>query len=197
MPSIAADIAIDMGATRYAEPPEARRLAALGLRRGVYAQPASQTDIEALHAMMRDSVDHHPLASAQTAWRVQEASPHSIWSVHSSAGLLGGAAFLPLNTLGLYRLIYGKLDRADPPLDSIAIRLEKPAVLYVWAVVARGSGLLGLTGVLRQLDTQRFRGVDIWADPVTPEGERLAERLGLARVSHGSQAFYKLDRSGR
>lgn len=175
---------------------EAMRLGALGLKRGVYAQPASRTDVEALHQMLRESMEG-PLAGVESALRVQEASPHSIWSVHSSAGLLGGVAFLPLNALGLYKLIYGKLDRTDPPLESIAVRLERPAVLYVWGVVARGSGVLGLTEILPQLETQRFGGVDIWADPVTEEGERLARRFGLTRISHGSQTFYKLDRGGR
>lgn len=174
----------------------ARALGARGLRRGIYAQPATRTDIEALHRLFEPHVDA-PVASAESAIRVQEASPHSVWSVHSSAGLLGGAAFLPLNTLGLYRLIYGKLDRRDPPLEALAVRLERPAVLYVWALVARGSGLLGLADILRQLDTQRFRGVDVWAQPVTTEGERLAARLGFARISHGDHAFYKLGRSGR
>lgn len=175
---------------------EAKRLGALGLRRGVYSQPASRTDIESLHDMFRDSIGR-PVASLEAAIRVQEASPHSIWSVHSAAGLLGGVAFLPLNALGLYKLIYGKLDRSDPALDSIAVRMERPVVLYVWAVIARGSGVLGLSEILPQLDTQRFGGVDIWADPVTEEGERLAQRFGLARINHGSQTFYKLDRGGR
>lgn len=174
----------------------ARRLGARGLQRGVYAQPATRSDIEALHRMFEPFVEA-PVASAESAVRVQEASPHSVWSVHSPTGLLGGAAFLPLNTLGLYRLIYGKLDRSDPPLEALAVRLERPAVLYVWALVARGSGLLGLADILRQLDTQRFRGIDVWAQPVTTEGERLAARLGFARVSHGEHAFYKLGRSGR
>ncbi len=184
-----------------AEPPEApyseaKRLGALGLRRGVYSQPASRTDIESLHQMFEDSIGRS-VASLEAAIRVQEASPHSIWSVHSAAGLLGGVAFLPLNALGLYKLIYGKLDRSNPPLDSIAVHLERPVVLYVWAVVARGSGVLGLSEILPQLDTQRFGGVDIWADPITEEGERLAQRFGLARINHGSQTFYKLDRGGR
>ncbi len=186
-----------MTADRPAAPfEEAKRLGALGLRRGVYAQPASRADIEQLHGMLGESIEA-PLASLESALRVQQASPHSIWSVHSSAGLLGGAAFLPLNALGLYKLIYGKLDRANPPLDSIAVGMERPVVLYVWGVVARGSGVLGLSEILPQLETQRFAGVDIWADPVTEEGERLARRLGLTRISHGTQTFYKLDRGGR
>jgi hypothetical protein len=184
-----------------AETPEApyqaaKRFGALGLKRGVYSQPASRTDIESLHGMLASSIPG-PIASLESAIRVQEASPHSIWSVHSAAGLLGGVAFLPLNALGLYKLIYGKLDRSNPPLDSIAVRMERPVVLYVWAVVARGSGVLGLSEILPQLETQRFGRVDIWADPVSEEGERLAQRFGLTRISHGSQAFYKLDRGGR
>jgi len=143
---------------------------------------------------MRQRVDA-PLADAESVARIQEASPNSVWSMHSRSGLVGGVAFLPLNGLGLYRLIYGKLDRREPPLEAIAIRLERPSILYVWALVAEGAGLLGLGEILRQLDGQRFRGVDIWAEPATPEGGRLADRLGFARVEGGNRVFYKLSRS--
>ena len=189
-------VALMSAGTPEAAHQAAKRFGALGLKRGVYSQPASRTDIESLHAMLAGSIAG-PIASLEAAIRVQEASPHSIWSVHSAGGLVGGVAFLPLNALGLYKLIYGRLDRSDPPLDSIAVRMERPVILYVWAVVARGSGVLGLTEILPQLDTQRFGRVDIWADPVSHEGERLAQRFGLTRISHGSQRFYKLDRGGR
>jgi hypothetical protein len=171
-------------------------LEARATRRGVYAQPASRSDIAALHAMLAARIDR-PIASAEAAARVQEASPHSIWSLHSQARILGGVAFLPLNALGLYELVYGKLDRADPPLASLAIGLERPAILYVWAVVAQGSGVLGFGAVLRQLDTQRFGRVDLWAEPATAEGGRLADRFGFSRIAHGAHGLRKLERSGR
>ena len=139
----------------------------------------------------------HPVAAPEAAMRVQEASPGSIWALRSGSRLLGGVAFLPLNTLGVYELLYGKLDRAEPRLPAIATGRERPMALYVWAVVAEGEGLLGLPDLLRQLDMQRFGDVDIWADPVTPEGERLARRLGFALIDSGSRNYFKLAREGR
>lgn len=167
--------------------------ARLKARNGIFGQPASQTDIRSLHRMLRERITGE-LADDDVAVAVQTASPHSIWSLYSQQGLEGGIAFLPLNALGVYRLVYGKLDPANPGIDCLAVGSERPAVLYVWAIVSRPRGLPGLADVMHQLDAQRFRNVDIWARPVTPRGMRMAERLGMARVSHGDAVFYKLAR---
>jgi hypothetical protein len=164
--------------------------------RGVFAQPASNGDISTLHAMMREQFEG-PLAPVEAVCRVQQASPNSVWSVYGAQGLVGGIAFLPLNALGVYLLISGKLDVADPPLAALAVKSERPAILYAWAVVARPAGLFGLADVLRHLDTQRFRNIDIWANAVTPDGIRLAARLGLERFGHRDGDFYKYGRERR
>jgi hypothetical protein len=170
------------------------RLHRLKKRSGVFGQPASSSDIRALRGMLRERIDGD-LASAETALAVQDANPLSIWSLYSQDGLQGGIAFLPLNTLGVYRLIYGKLDPVTPGLECIAVGTEAPAVLYVWALVSRGRGLAALSDVLRHLETPRFRNVDIWTHPVTERGRRLADRLGLARFGEADRAYYKFSRS--
>jgi hypothetical protein len=161
--------------------------------RGVFAQPASNSDIAQLHAMLVDSYDG-PIAPVEVACRVQQASPNAIWSVYGARGLVGGVAFLPLNALGVYSLITGKLSLTDPPLEAIAVRSERPAILYAWALVARPSAMFGIAEVLGHLESQRFRNVDIWANAVTPEGIRLAARLGLERFAHRDGDFFKLTR---
>jgi hypothetical protein len=164
--------------------------------RGVYAQPASSRDIEALHGMMRDQFDGR-LATPEAACRVQQISPNSIWSVYGAAGLAGGIAFLPLNALGVYDLIRNQLDLAAPPDAAIAIRSERPSILYAWAMVARPSALFGLADVLRQLDQGRFRQVDIWANAMTPSGLRMAVKLGMERFGTTDGAFFKFAREER
>ncbi len=161
--------------------------------RGVFAQPASDSDIASLRRMLEEQMEG-ALASAEAACRIQAASPHSIWSVYGSQGLVGGVAFLPLNALGVYNLITGTLDLTDPPIEAIAIKSERPAILYAWAVVSKPSGLFGLADVLGHLDTQRFRNVDIWANAVTPAGKRMAGKLGLTRFAHRDGEFYKYTR---
>jgi hypothetical protein len=163
-------------------------------RRGVYSQPASHGDIHALHEMFKSHIDR-PIALPEVAVRVQEASPNSIWSIYAADGLAGGVAFLPLNALGLYQLIYGKIDLTDPPLAALAVRSERPVILYLWAAVARHRAVIGFADVLRQLDIQRFRGIDIWMHTVTPGAERLAEGLGLESFGEGDRRYYKHARS--
>jgi len=164
-------------------------------RRGVYAQPASHRDIHALHGMFKARIDQ-PIALPEVAVRVQDASPNSIWSIYAMDGLAGGVAFLPLNSLGLYQLIYGKIDLTDPPLAALAVRSERPVILYLWAAIARHRAVIGFADVLRQLEVQRFRGIDIWMHTVTPGAERLAEGLGLEAFGQGDRRYYKHVRSG-
>jgi hypothetical protein len=161
--------------------------------RGVFAQPASDSDIAALHRMLEEQMEGE-LASVEAACRIQKTSPHSIWSVYGGQGLVGGVAFLPLNSLGVYGLITGTLDLSNPPIEAIAVKSERPAILYAWAVVSKPSGLFGLADVLGHLDTQRFRNVDIWASAVTPAGKRMAGKLGLTRFAHNDGEFYKYAR---
>jgi hypothetical protein len=170
----------------------------LGRRRtrGVYAQPASSRDIETLHRMMKEQFEG-ALATPEAACRIQQISPNSIWSVCGATGLVGGIAFLPLNGLGVYDLIRGKLDLAAPPDAAIAVRTERPSILYAWAMVARPSAFFGLAEVLRQLDQGRFRNVDIWANAVTPSGLRMAAKLGLERFGTTDGTFFKFAREDR
>jgi hypothetical protein len=161
--------------------------------RGVFAQPASQRDIHALHGMLSEQFDGK-LAPPEAACRIQEISPNSVWSVYGGNGLVGGIAFLPLNALGVYDLISGRLDLAVPAEPGIAVRTERPLVLYAWAMVARPAALFGLAEVLRQLDSGRFRSVDIWANAVTPSGLRMAAKLGLERFGYRDGAFFKFGR---
>jgi hypothetical protein len=171
------------------------RLRRLSVRGGVYSQPASPSDIHALHAMLGQHLEE-PLAKAEAACAVQRARANSIWSIHSADGLIGGMAFLPLNALGLYKLIYGKLDLCDPDLDCISAHPERPAILYLWALVAKGSGLAGLSSLLDFLETAPMRRVDIWTRPVSEAGKHLARRLGFEAVGPGERSLYKYDRSG-
>jgi hypothetical protein len=137
-----------------------------------------------------------PIASAEAACAVQAARPNSIWSIHTVDGLIGGIAFLPLNGLGLYNLIYGKLDLQEPEIACIATGAERPAILYLWAMVAQGSGIAGIADVIDFLDTAAFRHVDIWTRALSPGGERLARKLGFEAFAPGGQRYYKFDRSG-
>jgi hypothetical protein len=171
-----------------------RRLVWLSTTQRAFVQPASHSDIRHLHVMLAAHVEQ-PIASTESACAIQDASPESIWSIHSATELLGGIAFLPLNALGLYQLVYGKLDLLNPAVNSVADRIERPAILYLWALVLRGRGIIGLADIMEHLDRRRFRNVDIWTCPVTPRSERLAEKLGFTRFSHADRVFYRLRRA--
>jgi hypothetical protein len=170
------------------------RLQLLAKAGRVFVQPASHSEIHRLHVMLAGSI-RQSVASPEAACLIQDTSPQSIWSMHSATRMLGGIAFLPLNPLGLYQLVYGKLDLMNPAVNTVAARNERPSVLYLWALVSQGRGIIGLADVMAYLGRQRFRNVDIWTCPVTQRSELLAERLGFTRFSQGDRVFYRLKRT--
>jgi hypothetical protein len=170
------------------------RLQQLAKTGRIFVQPASHSEIHRLHLMLAGSIGQ-AIASPEAACLIQDRSPQSIWSMHSASRMLGGIAFLPLNPLGLYQLVYGKLDLMNPAANTVAARNERPSVLYLWALVSQGRGIIGLVDVMANLGRQRFRNVDIWTCPVTQRSELLAERLGFTRFSQGDRVFYRLKRT--
>ncbi len=146
-----------------------------------------------MHLMLAGRTDT-AIASAESACSIQDACPQSIWAMHSATELLGGIAFLPLNPLGLYQLVYGKLDLMNPPVNSVAAYDERPSILYLWALVSKGRGIIGLADILDYLDKPRFRNVDVWTCPITHDSQRLAERHGFTGFTHGDRVFYRLRR---
>ncbi len=73
---------------------------------------------------------HNPLAW-WTIWRSADAA-------RAKPEMVGLAAYLPLNGLGLEALRRGDLTARDPDLRLLAPHGEAPAALYLWAIVAHG-----------------------------------------------------------
>src|SRR6202040_884778 len=97
----------------------------------------------------------------------------------------GYLAFLMLNDEGADRLLTGRLDPTNPPLDLLTRQHEKPAVIYVWGVYARGAVAGGVPLALEKVWRPLYRKAPLLARAATPEGYRMLENFGF----HGGAIF--------
>jgi len=178
-------------ATALVDPPrmakhalEATELISLSQRLVVFS--AAAADIENL--VPRARLEMGGGASNETVRRVARHNPDSIWGIarrdRYAAGdtaAEGYLAFLMLNDAGADRLLTGRLDPTDPPLDLLTRQHEKPAAIYVWGVYARGAIAGGVPLALEKVWTPLYRRAPLLARAVTGEGRRMLESLGFDR----------------
>lgn len=91
-----------------------------------------------------------PLSLVQSVYRH---NPISFWALFRAndqgrrgAQLIGYSSYLPLNDAGHQALLRGDFDPRTPDLDLLAKKGERPAALYMWAIIAHR--LADLTGAL-------------------------------------------------
>jgi hypothetical protein len=100
----------------------------------------------------------------------------------SSAELAGFYLFLFFNTEGLRAYEARAVDTLDPASSLLTSDGEKPAGIYLWAVVARGLTDRTFPLIIQALPKERYGGVPILARAVTPGGVH-----GLKRYGFGSE----------
>lgn len=122
------------------------------------------------------------LADCALIDRVAAADPDSVWVFDCGGRAAGGFAFLFLTAEGVARMLDGRLDMRAPELRFLAHAGERPEGVYLWALLARGRAAAALPQVLAMLRGPRFCEADLWAAPVTRDGERFVENLGFVRA---------------
>jgi len=91
----------------------------------------------------------------------------------------GLIAFLPLNLLGMQHLALGTFNAAVPDERLLAKPNERPAGIYLWCIFAPGP-LAGISALfMERLSSDQFSGVNIYARPVTDDGRRFSQLMGL------------------
>lgn len=154
----------------------------------LWVRPARLAEIDDIHALIADeiSADVGPSSSMKAVF---EKNPVSFWRIErqdsdgtiSPVGMYG---FLPLNASGVDALKTGKLDRREPKLEFIAPAGEKPAALYVWAVVARRIRKLAYP-LIRAALGPFYLDVPVFAIAATRGGNLAMTDRGFAAVDNG------------
>lgn len=88
-----------------------------------------------------------------------------------------------LNRHGVEALIGDALDLGDPPTSVFAAPGDRPAGIYVWALL-RSSAVAaeGIARVIVRLQQFPYERSDLFALPATPDGLRFMRGLGFRPV---------------
>ncbi len=138
---------------------------------GIVARFSRNGDVERADMLARSSMGAS-LGPLESLSAVVEHDCQSLLIFERRGEIAGGMAFLYLTQAGLTELREGRLSRSHPDIALLAHPDEKPAAIYVWALLARSRASLGLSHITRLFGTPRFRQSDVYAEPVTPDGER-------------------------
>jgi hypothetical protein len=122
------------------------------------------------------------LAGCELIERIAAADPDTVWVFDCGGRAAGGFALLFLTGEGVARMQDGRLNMRAPDFACLARAGQPPAGVYMWALLARGRAAAALPQVLALLQGPRFRNADLWAAPVTRDGERFVGNLGFIRA---------------
>lgn len=133
-------------------------------------------EIDALHRLTVDQIGQQvaPLKAMQDVYRH---NPETLWVIfrsltgdHSQAQLVGYYGFLHLNQRGHEALEARTLKPRDPDLSLLAAAGERPAAVYIWAIVARKLTSLTIPLVGKGLGVTRYGGLPFYATAGTMGG---------------------------
>jgi hypothetical protein len=132
------------------------------------------------------------LAPAATVARIARAHPDSLWGFWRHNCFVGGFAFLMLNRQGVNALIGDTLDLSDPPASVLAVPGDRPAGIYVWALL-RSSAVAaeGIARVIVRLQQFPYERADLFALPATADGLRFMRGLGFRPVPEHPRALHR------
>jgi hypothetical protein len=142
----------------------------------VFVRMAREDEIEALHQLTVGQIGQQvaPLEAMQDVYRH---NPETLWVIfrsptgdHSQAQLAGYYGFLHLNAAGLEALEARTLTPRKPDLSLLAEAGERPAAVYVWAIVARRLAMLTVPLIGKGLGVKRYGGLPFYATAATMGG---------------------------
>lgn len=125
------------------------------------------------------------LAGNEVLARLRTFNPQIFQSIHAGNRLLGLAAWLPLNELGLGALLSGHLDASDPHLSYLCAPGVQPVAAYCWYVHAPRRLVRALPAILNEL-SQLAPGAPVYTRPVHAHAVGLLVKLGFVSVQSGA-----------
>jgi hypothetical protein len=96
--------------------------------------------------------------------------------------LLGGMAFLFLNSRGHDALILDEISLTHPDIDLLAAAHQEVSAIYIWAFAATGRGIAGLGKAAAHLRTPRYADADCFAHPSTTAGREILLATGFRPI---------------
>ncbi|HWA91459.1 MAG TPA: hypothetical protein VG889_15590 [Rhizomicrobium sp.] len=144
-----------------------------------------ETEAERAFALARQYLQT-PLAPDDRVRAIYRHNPDTFWAIVAGPDeeLVGFYSFLLLTMDGVLKLLAGDLDATSPSVEHIALPGQRPAGVYIWAVVARG--LTKITGpLIIQAMTSLYWGLPIYATAGTVPGLNKIISTGFRPVAEG------------
>jgi len=96
--------------------------------------------------------------------------------------IVGVYAMLMLSVRGLEAILVGDFDGRDPHGSQLVTRLERPAAIYQWLVVAPGLAAEGVMHVAALLQHPHYRAANLYMRSFSQAGARISTALGFQPV---------------
>ena len=146
-------------------------------------------EIETLHELTASQIGPN-VASLEAMQDVYRHNPETMWMLFRSptedradGKLAGYYAFLHLNAAGLEALENKTLRPLKPDLNLIANAGERPAAVYIWAIIARKLNLMAIPLVGKGLGVKRYGGLPFYATAATMAGLNGLKSYGFEDTS--------------
>ncbi len=171
--------------------------------RKIWMRPAEDRDLFWMHQLIVSEISTD-VGTVDVMRAVRAHNPDAFWAIERidsddhtivSAGMY---SFLPLNELGLEALVAGRMDRKAPPLSELASDGQRPAAMYVWALVAKGFAKVTYP-LIRKALGDLYKDVPTYAIAATPGGVKAVSDRGFvagASGQHATGALVKLHPGG-
>lgn len=161
-------------------------------KRGARVRAARPHEVAQLVADAASSIGG-ALADPQVVLTVLDHDPDSVWAFERNGELVGGVAFLFLSADGVAALAEGRLDPRQPDLRWLVRADQKPAGIYIWALLGKGRAAAPLSHGFVRLREARYAQADLWALPFSAAGQRFTIGKGFEPVS-GHPGLYRFRR---
>jgi predicted GNAT family N-acyltransferase len=149
-----------------------------------FVQGPSAADLANLYELTLREIGQH-VASFDVVQSVYSHNPFSFWAIWRSTAadrknpvLSGYWSCLPLNSAGADALVTGGIDRSNPDLSLLAKAGEKPAAIYIWAIVARKLSVLGGSLIARAMGMSDYENTPLYGVVATNDGLRSLKNYG-------------------
>jgi hypothetical protein len=103
----------------------------------------------------------------------------SVLAVIRNERIVGAAAVLYLNSVGLAQLRSGTFSYGAPEVDVLTLPGEPAAAIYAWALCLPANTIGAIGNVMRWLQRPLYRQADIFARPGTIGGMRFMRDTGF------------------
>jgi hypothetical protein len=135
----------------------------------VEVRPASPAELSTLAEMAHRLVPGVQITGS-TLSEYAIFDPECILTFSRQEKMLGGIAFLYLNSRGHDALILDEMSLTRPNKDLLARKDEEVSAVYIWALATVGRGIAGYGKVAAHLRKPRYIDADCFAQPSTKAG---------------------------